>query len=379
MENCISENVVLYDWLSFTTRKHTPEEVIEALGLSHCSWTELSGARGYLDRLYFGSISIHYNGREDMGVWCEMSGQGCRNFEDLSTLPGKWETLFRFIHDNCLHITRLDVAFDDHTGLLNIDTVAQDTEQQRFVSRMNFWEVVRSSKGTSIQIGSPQSKVRIRIYDKAAERGYDDGRHWVRVELQLRDGRAEEFSRIPMDVVGIVRNFFQIVISIVVGMAAGCIPIAGYNMGAEKRTRVRVLFTHLLIAEALVGAVALLFAEGFPRQLIAIFGAANESVYYTDFAVRAFRIYLCMMVLACVNKACFIFLQAMGKALASTLLSLLREVVFGVGFALVLPLFFGLSGVLYSMPVSDVLTFIASAYIIVKTYRELNAEGAQEL
>ena len=85
------------------------------------------------------------------------------------------------------------------------------------------------------------------------------------------------------------------------------------------------------------------------------------------------------MVLACVNKACFIFLQAMGKALASTLLSLLREVVFGVGFALVLPLFFGLSGVLYSMPVSDVLTFIASAYIIVKTYRELNAEGAQEL
>ena len=128
-----------------------------------------------------------------------------------------------------------------------------------------------------------------------------------------------------------------------------------------------------------MGAVALLFAEGFPRQLIAIFGAANESVYYTDFAVRAFRIYLCMMVLACVNKACFIFLQAMGKALASTLLSLLREVVFGVGFALVLPLFFGLSCVLYSMPVSDVLTFIASAYIIVKTYRELNAEGAQEL
>ena len=189
----------------------------------------------------------------------------------------------------------------------------------------------------------------------------------------------EQYAQIPMAVVGIVMKFFQIVISIVVGMAAGCIPIAGYNMGAEKRTRVCALFTRLLIAEALVGAVALLFAEGFPRQLIAIFGAANESVYYTDFAVRAFRIYLCMMVLACVNKACFIFLQAVDKALASTLLSLLREVVFGVGFALVLPLFFGLNGVLYSMPVSDVLTFIASAYIIVKTYRDLNAEGAQEL
>ena len=187
-------------------------------------------------------------------------------------------------------------------------------------------------------------------------------------------GQAQ-YAQIPMAVVGIVMKFFQIVISIVVGMAAGCIPIVGYNVGAEKKSRVRELFTRLLIAEALVGAAALVLAEGFPRQLIAMFGAANESRYYTDFAVRAFRIYLCMMVLACVNKACFIFLQAIGKALASTLLSMFREVVFGVGFALLLPVFFGLNGVLYSMPVSDVLTFVISAVMIVTTYRELRTDG----
>ena len=188
-------------------------------------------------------------------------------------------------------------------------------------------------------------------------------------------GQAQ-YAQIPMAVVGIVMKFFQIVISIVVGMAAGCIPIVGYNMGAGKTLRVRDLFTRLLVAEALVGAVALVLAEGFPRQLIAIFGAANESSYYTAFAVKAFRTYLCMMILACVNKACFIFLQAVGKALASTLLSMFREVVFGVGFALLLPVFFGLDGVLYSMPVSDILTFVISA-IIMKTYRELNVEGVQ--
>ena len=44
----------------------------------------------------------------------------------------------------------------------------------------------------------------------------------------------EQYAQIPMAVVGIVMKFFQIVISIVVGMAAGCIPIVGYNMGAEK-------------------------------------------------------------------------------------------------------------------------------------------------
>ena len=182
----------------------------------------------------------------------------------------------------------------------------------------------------------------------------------------------EQYAQIPMAVVGIVMKFFQIVISIVVGMAAGCIPIVGYNMGAKKELRVRELFTRLLLTEALVGALALILAEGFPRQLIDIFGAANESSYYTDFAIKAFRTYLCMMILACVNKACFIFLQAVGKALSSTLLSMFREVVFGVGFALLLPVFFGLDGVLYSMPVSDILTFIISAIIIAKTYRELN-------
>ena len=163
----------------------------------------------------------------------------------------------------------------------------------------------------------------------------------------------------------------QIVISIVVGMAAGCIPIVGFNMGAGKKLRVRDLFTKLLTAEATVGAVAFILVEFLPKQFIAIFGAANESAYYTDFAVRAFRIYLCMIILACVNKACFIFLQAMGKAVESTALSMIREVVFGVGFALLLPVFFGLNGVLDSMPVSDILTFVIAVFLIRGTYKEL--------
>ena len=97
-------------------------------------------------------------------------------------------------------------------------------------------------------------------------------------------------------------------------------------------------------------------------------------VYYTDFAIKAFRIYLCMMVFACVNKACFIFLQAMGKAAESTLLSMVREIVFGVGFALLLPLFFGLDGVLYSMPLSDILTFVIAVFLIIKTYQQLGQD-----
>ena len=117
--------------------------------------------------------------------------------------------------------------------------------------------------------------------------------------------------------------------------------------------------------------VTLLIAEFLPGQLIRIFGASNESVYYTQFAVKAFRVYLSLLPLACVNKATFIYLQSLGEALLSTGLSMVREVVFGVGFALLLPLFLGLDGVLWSMPVSDAMTFVISAAAIIHTYRKL--------
>ena len=182
----------------------------------------------------------------------------------------------------------------------------------------------------------------------------------------------EEYAQIPMAVVGIVMKFFQIVISISVGMAAGCIPIVGYNIGAGRKDRAAQLFKLLLTCEAILGAVALLIVELFPKQLIGIFGAGNESHYYTDFAIKSFRIYLCMMVLATVNKGTFIYLQSLGKAAASTVISMIREIVFGVGFALLLPRIFGLDGVLYSMPVSDALTFIIAAIIIYRTFKELS-------
>lgn len=184
-------------------------------------------------------------------------------------------------------------------------------------------------------------------------------------------GQAE-YAQIPLAVLGIVMKFFQIAISIAVGLAAGCIPVVGYNIGAGRKDRARGLFTLLLKWEALVGFVALLIVEIFPRQLIGIFGAGNESAYYTSFAIRCFRVYLCMLPLATVNKGTFIYLQALGKAVPSMVLSLVREIIFGVFLPILLPRIFGLNGVLYSFPVADVLTFILTVIIVVRIYRELS-------
>lgn len=182
-----------------------------------------------------------------------------------------------------------------------------------------------------------------------------------------------EYSQIPLAVMGIVMKFYQIAISIAIGMAAGCIPVVGYNIGAGRKDRAKKLFTYLLLWELGIGIAALCIVEIFPRQLIGIFGAANESVYYTDFAVRSFRIYLCLIFLSMLNKGTFIYLQAMGKALASTMISLTREVIFGVSLPMILPRFFGLDGLLYSFPLADFLTFVFALVVIIRTDRELSS------
>lgn len=188
----------------------------------------------------------------------------------------------------------------------------------------------------------------------------------------------EQYAQIPTAVIGIVMKFFQIVISISIGLAAGCIPIAGYNVGAQRKDRVKRLMKLLLVTEFIVGLVSSVIFLLFPHRFINFFGAKNESIYYTDFAVKTIKIFLCTLPLSCLNKGTFIFLQSLGMAKQSTALSLMREIIFGVGLPLLLPIFMGLDGILFFMPIADVLTAIASLIVISHTNKSLNqiAESA---
>jgi len=211
----VEGDIILYDWLSFTVKTDNPNIVAGMLGLQDLPWEVTKGARGYRDRLYFNAISIHFNGRPDMGVWCEMSGQGCRAFESLTTLQNGWEDLFTAIRACNANITRLDVAYDDHTGVLDINQLIQDTRQHEYVSKSDYWEIVESSKGQTLQFGSPQSDLLIRIYDKAAERHCAAGEHWIRCELQLRRDRAVAFTQLGLSIgesfCGVVVNYLRFV------------------------------------------------------------------------------------------------------------------------------------------------------------------------
>ena len=188
----------------------------------------------------------------------------------------------------------------------------------------------------------------------------------------------EGYTQIPMAVIGIVMKYFQVVISVAVGTAAGCAPIAAYNTGAGRNDRVKKLFGMMLKAELIAGLIFLAIAELLPGQIMNLFGAANESEYYREFAMKAFRVYLCLLPLATINKGTFIYLQALGKAFLSSMLSLIREVVLGVTLPILLPIWFGLDGILYSMPGCDIITFAISVVMIRMIYRQLKDNPASD-
>jgi phage replication initiation protein len=98
------------------------------------------------------------------------------------------------------HVTRVDIALDDHTGLFNVDEVEQAIDAGKMVTRSREYSVQKSGNlrtgksGKTINIGTPQSKTQHVIYDKAAEqesKGKVVEGPWVRVETRYRDERAD--------------------------------------------------------------------------------------------------------------------------------------------------------------------------------------------
>lgn len=210
------ENVIIYDAVSVTSRVTDPNFWIDFLGLSSLKWLE-GKSRYYDHRLWSSTISIHYNDSDSesgvSGTWLEMMGQGCRTFEDLGT--GDFDALFRLVLDDPdnFKITRLDIALDDHTGLLDLRQLGEDTRKQEYISKFREWEVREGSKGGSVNHGSDSSAFYLRIYDKAMERHCEDGVHWIRIEMQLRDDRADLWIRRPEPIgqrfSGVLRNYLR--------------------------------------------------------------------------------------------------------------------------------------------------------------------------
>lgn len=171
-------------------------------------------------------------------------------------------------------------------------------------------------------------------------------------------GAASKYGAdIPLTVVGIVMKVYQIVISVVIGIAAGCQPIIGYNYGLGAVGRVRDIYKIMLKTEIIVGMISMLLFELFPLQIISIFG--SESGLYNEFAVITFRIYMLTIIIGCVQKSTSVFLQAIGCPMLSMSLSLLKDFIVSVPAIIILPYFLGVTGAVWSAPLADIISLVA--------------------
>lgn len=190
--------LILFDWLSFTSKIDSAESIIEFLGLSSLNWTQGKGFNSYQNALTFGEITICFNSQVNEGVWVEMSGQGCRQFEEYSTKTFKdiLNVIVNSEDSKYYHISRIDLAcdiFDKNT--LDIALLMRETFYKNFISVFKNPHIHYGveDKSVTIYYGSKASDIYMRCYDKQKERGREDIEYWVRWEIVLKNQLAKEF------------------------------------------------------------------------------------------------------------------------------------------------------------------------------------------
>lgn len=178
---------------------------------------------------------------------------------------------------------------------------------------------------------------------------------------------------IPLSVVGIVMKVFGIVIAFSVGIGLGGQPIAGYNYGAGNFKRAFETYRLILLANVAVGIIAMAIFELYPHGIVRLFG--SESDLYNEFADLCFRIFLSGILLTCIQKSSSIFLQAIGKPVKATILSLSRDVVFFVPAIILLAMNFGVTGMLWAAPLADLLSAILTVFLVASEYKAVRNIG----
>jgi Na+-driven multidrug efflux pump len=174
---------------------------------------------------------------------------------------------------------------------------------------------------------------------------------------------------IPLSAFVVIMKLFQIILNIAIGIAAGAQPIVGYNFGAKQYSRVRELLKLILKYTAIVCVVATVLIEVFPSLFIRMFGSDGD--LYMEFATGCLRIYLSLVLFTCLQKVSAIFLQPIGKAHLAAPLSLLRDVLLIVS-SLIVPVYFGVTGIFWAAPIADVIAFVITLFIMLRVWKSLN-------
>lgn len=179
----------------------------------------------------------------------------------------------------------------------------------------------------------------------------------------------------PIAVAGVIMKINVLFIALIIGLINGAQPICSYNYGAKKYKRVRETVKLFLTAAVIISTIVWIVFEVFPGPIISLFGFTAENALYFDFAIRFMRIYLFFVFLNGITTCSTTFFPSIGKAAKGAVLSFSKQIVLLIPLLVLLPRFFGLNGVMYAQPVTDLLSFILATIFLLDELRKMPKEN----
>lgn len=194
--------------------------------------------------------------------------------------------------------------------------------------------------------------------------------------LKIYGAKSIYGSEIPIAVAGIVMKINVIFIAIVLGLTQGAQPIAGYNYGARKYTRVREILNLTLKAAFVISIVAFSIFQIFPVQIISVFGSGSE--LYFKYGTKYMKVFLFFIFLNGIQAAITLFLTSIGRAFQGAVLSLVRQIISLLPLLIILPYFMGVDGIMFAFPIADLVAFIVSVVILKKEMKKIPKKDEDE-
>lgn len=174
---------------------------------------------------------------------------------------------------------------------------------------------------------------------------------------------------IPLACVGIITKVNAMYMAVMVGIAQGVQSLLGYCYGAGNYKKVKEIFYICLKYACGISLLVFFVFQLFPRQILSLFGAKGDLFF--QFGVSYFRVFMLMTFLNGIQPISFNLFTALGKPIKSTVISLSKQLVLLIPLVIILPMYYGLEGVLYAGPIADIMAFFIALYFIVGEVKKL--------
>ncbi len=192
------------------------------------------------------------------------------------------------------------------------------------------------------------------------------------VVIVINQGLQRYGGDLAIGAYGIVNRIAFIFVMIVMGLNQGMQPIAGYNFGAKKFDRVHRVLIDTIICATCVTTFGFLIAELVPNAFIKVF---TNDPQLLEICRDGIRIVFAVFPIVGFQMVTGNFFQSVGMAKKAIFLSLSRQLIFLLPCLLILPTFWGVKGVWWSMPISDALASVVALFLLVNQIKKFKKEN----